>query len=139
MADEDASGVRSSERDESEGFSFSLPPILLPEVRLPERIRLAFPTPDPPEKTSRSRRVRVSSVLFAALLVDALDALAVVWSGPAALPWVRGALGTLFGVAFAGPLGLAYAWELVAILAGHGWVALAPTATALVVMRALLS
>lgn len=143
MSDEDAPRSRPREREETQGFSLSLPPISLPEVRLPERIRVVFSVPDPlsetPEAASRPKRVRVSHVLLAALLVDALDALAAVWLGSTALPWARAAVGTLFGIGFAGPLGLAYAWELVAILGGSGWLALAPTATALVLLRAFLS
>jgi hypothetical protein len=139
MADEDAGRTRPRERDEETGFSFSLPPILLPDVRLPERIRLVFPTPDPPEKVSKPTRVRVSWVLFGAVLADALDAFAVVWAGPATLPWVRATLGLLLAVVLAGGLGLLYAWELFAILGGVGWLSVAPTLTALVLGRMLLS
>jgi hypothetical protein len=139
MADEDAGRTRPPERDEKTGFSFSLPPILLPDVQLPERIRLAFPTPDPPEKVLKPTRVRVSWVLFGVVLADALDAFAVVWAGPATLPWVRAALGVVLAVVLAGGLGLLYAWELFAILGGVGWLSVAPTLTALVLGRMLLS
>lgn len=130
MADEDAGRPR----EEDEGFSLSLPPISLPEVRLPERIRLVFPVPDPPER-ARPRRVRTSWVLAAVALADALDAAAVLLGGPETLPWARAVLGTLLAILFAGVPGLLYAWELFAILGGVGWLSLAPTVTLLVLAR----
>ena len=128
---------RPRERDETEGFGFSLPPIKLPEVKFPERIRLVFPIPEPPEKVSKPTHVRVSQVLLAAVLADALDALAVILAGPTTLPWVRATAGTLLSILVAGPFGLLYAWELLAILEGVGWLALAPTLTLLVLARAV--
>ena len=123
--------------DESdEGFSLSLPPVSLPEMRLPERIRLVFPVPDPPEK-QRPMRVRTANVLLAAVAVDALDAAAVALFGPETLPWARAAAGTLVSILFVGFPGLLYPWELLAILTGFGPLSLAPTATALVLARML--
>jgi hypothetical protein len=154
MADEDAGRTRPRERgshdrgshdpnpherDEETGFSFSLPPILLPDMELPERIGLAFSTLDPPEKVSRPTRVRVSWLLLGVVLVDALDAFAVIWTGPETLAWTRAALGLLLGVVFVGGPGLLYAWELFAILGGVGWLSVAPTLTALVLGQVLLS
>lgn len=150
MADEDAgrsleadrgdeSTARADEDGTPTGLGFALPPISLPEIRFPERIRLAFPVPEPPEKVSRPTRVRVSGVLLAVVLVDALDALAVAWAGPAAYAWVRAALGILLAVTLVGGPGLLYAWELLAILGGFGGLSLAPTLTALVLGRILLS
>ena len=139
VADTEAGRPRPSESDDGEGFSFSLPPIKLPEMRLPERIRLVFPVPDPPEKASQPTRVRVSWVLVAVLVADVLDALAVALVGPATLPWARAAVGTLASILLVGLPGLLYAWELVAISAGFGWLSVAPTLTLLVLARVVLT
>jgi len=130
MGDEDAGRPR----EDDEGFSLSLPPISLPDVRLPDRIRLVFPVPEPPERT-RPRRVRTSRVLAAVALADALDAAAVLLGGPETLPWARAAVGTLLSALFAGFPGLLYSWELFAALGGVGWLSVAPTATLLVLAR----
>ena len=148
MADEDAGRSRPREspgergrreRDDDSGFRFSLPPMSLPEMRLPERIRLVFPVPDPPEKVSRPTRVRVSWVLLAVVLADALDAFAALWAGPETLAWARAAVGVVVAVVLVGGPGLLYGWELLAILGGFGWLSVAPTLTALVLARILLS
>jgi hypothetical protein len=131
MADEDAGRPR----EDDEGFSLSLPPISLPEVRLPDRIRLVFPVPEPPETRFRPRRVRTSWVLVAVALADALDAAAVLLGGPETLPWARAVAGTVLSILFAGFAGLLYPWELIAALGGHGWLSIAPTATLLLVAR----
>ncbi|NHN59974.1 MULTISPECIES: hypothetical protein [Halorussus] len=154
MADEDAGRTRRrdrtggpesprerdpADRGDSSGFSFSLPPISLPEMRLPERIRLVFPVPEPPERVTHPTRVRVSWVLLAVVLADVLDALAVLWAGPETLAWVRAAVGVLVGVVLVGGPGLLYAWELFAILGGFGALSFAPTLAALVLARLVLS
>ncbi|WP_168216255.1 hypothetical protein [Halorussus halobius] len=137
MADDsDESRSRDPHDDEaSAGLSFSLPPITLPEVHLPERVRLVFPVPEPPEKVSKPIRVDASWGLVAVAVADALDAVAVVWAGPEALAWARAAVGLAVGVALVGAPGLLYVWELLATVGGMGWLALAPTLTALVVVR----
>ena len=144
MADEDArtpsrDGSRRErpprDRNDETGFGFSLPPISLPDVQLPERIRLVFPVPDPPEKVSPPARVKVSWVLVVVVLLDALDAFAVLWAGPETLPWVRAVLGGVLAIVFVSGPGLLYSWELVAILGGFGWLSVAPTLTALVLAR----
>jgi hypothetical protein len=137
--DGDAGRPRPSEPEDGTGFSFSIPPIELPEMKFPERIRLAFPIPEPPEKVSKPTRVRVSWVLLAVLVADALDALAVALVGPTILPWARAAVGTLVSILLAGPLGLLYPWELLAILGGVGWLSVAPTLTLLALVRIAFS
>lgn len=155
MAEEDASGSPTGERvagdregiasermaddEETTGIGFSLPPILLPEVEFPERIRLAFPVPEPPEKVSRSVRVEASWVLLAVILVDVLDALAVVLVGPTAFPWARAVVGVGVAVVLVGGPGLLYSWELLAIFGGFGTLSVAPTLTALMLASLLLS
>jgi len=136
VPDESRSGdAHDEDGEESAGLSLSLPPITLPEVHLPERVRLVFPVPEPPKKVSKPIRVDASWGLVAVAVADALDAVAVVWAGPEALAWARAAAGVALGVALAGAPGLLYVWELLAILGGMGWLALAPTLTALVVVR----
>lgn len=153
MADEDAGRAsdddagwpqdehagRPREDDSDAGFSFSLPPILLPEMRLPERIRLVFPVPDPPEKPSRPARIRTSRVVLVVALADGLDAALALWAGPDALLWARAAAGILLSIVLVGFPGLLYAWELLAILGGFSLLSLFPTATALVLARLLYS
>jgi hypothetical protein len=136
--DDDAGRPRPADSDD-EGFSFSLPPIKLPEMRLPERIRLVFSVPNHPEDVSRPTRVSVSRVLLAVLVADALDAFAVALVGPDTLPWTRAAVGTLASILLVGPLGLLYPWELLAILGGVGWLSVAPSLTLLVLARIALS
>jgi hypothetical protein len=148
MADEDAARSRPRDeshergrrdRDDETGFRFSLPPMVLPEMRLPERIRLVVPIPDPPEKVSRPTKVRISWVLLAVVLADALDAAVVLAAGPETLLWVRATIGLVAAVALVGGPGLLYAGELLAALGGFGWLALAPTLTVLVLARIALS
>ncbi|UPW01239.1 hypothetical protein M0R88_03820 [Halorussus gelatinilyticus] len=148
MADEDAGRSRPREnarergrrdRDDETGFRFSLPPMVLPEMKLPERIRLVFPVPDPPEKVSRPTRVRVSWVLLAVVLADALDAALILAAGPETLVWARAAVGVLAAGVLVGGPGLLYAWELLAILGALGSLSLAPTLTVLVLARIVLS
>src|SRR6056297_2201846 len=123
MADEDAGRSRREkarergrrDRDDETGFSFSLPPMVLPEMKLPERIRLAFPVPNPPEKVSRPTKVRVSWVLLAVVLADTLDAAVVLAAGPETLLWARAAVGLVAAALLVGGPGLLYAWELLAV------------------------
>ncbi|WP_115864022.1 hypothetical protein [Halorussus litoreus] len=130
---------RETDGPDTTDLGFSLPPITLPEMRLPERIRLVFPIPDPPEKVSKPVRIEASRVLLAVVLADALDAFVVALAGPETLAWARGAVGILVSVVLVGGPGLLYAWELFAILGGIGVLSLAPTLTALVLARLLLS
>ncbi|MFC4550185.1 MULTISPECIES: hypothetical protein [Halorussus] len=131
--------TRAERDDERSGFSFTLPPMTLPRMELPERIRLLFPLPEPPERSYPTLRVRVSHVLLVALLVDLLDAATVLWVGGEPFWWARGAVGLAVSLAVAGPAGLLYGWESLATLGGFGLLALAPTATLLVLVRAVFA
>ena len=135
----DASPTPRHRREEGPSLGFSLPPISLPKVRLPERLSLLLPIPEPPAKDAPSVRLRTSSVLAAVALLDVLDAAVGVGFGFETLPWLRAVVGLAVSVVFAGPAGLLYGWELLATLAGFGWLALAPTATLLLVGRLLLA
>ena len=141
--DERSARAERSTRAESDaersGFSFTLPPMTLPRMELPERIRLLFPLPEPPERSYPTLRVRVSHVLLVALLVDLLDVAAVLWVGTEPLWLARGAVGLAVSLAVAGPAGLLYGWELLATVAGFGPLALAPSATLLVLVRAIFA
>lgn len=134
--DIDRSPTPRHEREEGVTGMFSLPPISLPEMQFPERLRVLFP--ETPTKAIPSVRLRTSWVLAIVLLLDLLDATVGLFAGFGTLPWVRGIVGLAVSVVFAGPAGLLYGWELVATLAGFGWLALAPTATLLIFGRLLL-
>lgn len=109
--------------DDSRGFRIVLPPIRLPPL-FPHDLRIASPVHE---------RVRGSrNALLAAIALDLLDAIAVVTVGGGL---VRVALGTLLAAVLLGPLGLAYAWEAVAV-AALPRIAVVPTATLLYLVDA---
>lgn len=119
--------------DEGIGWGFSLPPIRLPPIVLPERIRFALPTTstrEPPD----SVRLPAEAVLVAALVFDVFDALVVLFAGSAA-PWLRAVVGAFSLLPLVGPAGLVYLWEGAAAALGVPWVALAPSATLLLSAR----
>jgi hypothetical protein len=124
-----------ADRDDDSGIRFTLPPMSLPPVTLPDRIRLILPVFERPERPERSRRVRVRtrSVVAALLVLDALDALLALNGSPA--PWLRVVVGTIVSGGVVGPVGLVYLWEGIAVTAGAGWLAVAPSATLLLLAR----
>ncbi|WP_158055516.1 hypothetical protein [Halorussus halophilus] len=134
----DSSPTPRHEREQPSLGVFSLPPISLPDVRLPERIHLLLPIPEPATKYTPSVRLRTSWVLAIVVLLDLLDAVVGLIAGFDTLPWLRSVVGLGVSILFAGPAGLLYAWELIATVAGFGWLALAPTATLLVLGRLAL-
>lgn len=126
-----------TERDDDSGFSFTLPPIRLPPMTLPDRVRLIVPVfehPTSPELSTRLR-VRVRTLVALALLFDVIDALFVLRGSPA--PWFRAVVGTALLFVVVGPAGVAYLWEALAVFAGVGWLAVVPSATLLLLTRLL--
>ncbi|WP_327051045.1 hypothetical protein [Halomicrococcus gelatinilyticus] len=117
--------------DGDDGLGFTLPPLRLPAFTLPDHLGFAFPRT--PEKRAPVR-VDARTVFVAALAFDLLDALVVLLAG-AAVPWPRAFVGTLALAPLVGPVALAYAWEAVAATAGLPWLAVAPSATLLVLAR----
>ena len=139
MASEDPdeerdSGRKRDRRDEDRsGFSFTLPPLKLPNVAFPKDLRVRLPSPD----HRRVSEVSLRNVLIVAVLVDLLDAVLLFVAGPPLLAWTRVGVGTLLAFVLVGLPGLLYAWEGVAVLAGVGWLSAVPSATALVLARLL--
>jgi len=125
-----------SEGDDDSGLGFTLPPMRLPPLTLPERIRLVFPLFELPERPERSSRVRVRTkhIVAALLLFDLLDAILAVWFGSPA-PWVRALVGVGLTALLVGPVSLLYLWEPLAAAVGVGWLAVVPSATLLLVAR----
>ncbi|WP_458209675.1 hypothetical protein [Haladaptatus sp. NG-SE-30] len=127
-----------AEEDDDSGLGFTLPPMHLPPLTLPDRIRLIVPVFDRPERPGRkerSSRLRVSvrSVLVALLVLDVFDA--VLALGEPSAPWLRVVVGAIVVGWVVGPVGVAYLWEAVAVVAGVGWLAVVPSATLLFFAR----
>ena len=120
-------------RTDSGGFSFTLPPIKLPNVAFPKNLQVRLPPP----AYDRELDVSARTLLLVAVLVDLLDAALVFVAIPALAEWIRPVAGTVVALVFVGLPGLLYAWEGVAVLAGVGWLSAFPSATALVLARAL--
>ncbi|SIR46484.1 hypothetical protein SAMN05421858_2343 [Haladaptatus litoreus] len=126
-----------ADRDDDSGFSFTLPPMRLPPVTFPDRVRLIVPVferPKEPDKSTRLR-VRLRTLVAFLLLFDVVDALLVLQGSPA--PWFRAVVGTVLMTIVAGPIGSVYLWEGFAVFAGIGWLAVAPSATLLLFARLL--
>lgn len=117
--------------DRSRSLSFSLPPISLPPIRLPERFFRVLP----PKIRRRTRAVGGLTVLVVAVAFDAVDATLALSTTPAVADWMRVGAGTAVALLFAGPFGLAYAWEAMVLLVGFGWLTAVPTVTLLVLAR----
>ena len=114
-------------------LSFSIPPITLPPMRLPERFFVLLP----PKMRRRERESGLLSRVLLALVVDLVD-LSLALAGAAFLTdLVRTGTGTVLALVFAGLLGVVYAWEVLAVLVGLPWLTAVPTATPLVLARAL--
>jgi hypothetical protein len=122
--------------DDDSGLGFTLPPMRLPPVTLPERVRLVFPLFELPERPERSSRVRVRTKHLVAvlLLFDLLDAILAVWFG-SPVPWVRALVGVGLTALLVGPVSLLYLWEPLAAVFGVGWLAVVPSATLLLFVR----
>ncbi|GAA0226539.1 hypothetical protein [Haladaptatus pallidirubidus] len=126
-----------ADRDDDSGFSFTLPPMRIPPVTLPDRVRLIVPVferPEQPDKSTRLR-VRLRTLVAFLLLFDLVDALLVLQGSPA--PWFRAVIGTALLTIVVGPVSFAYLWEGLAVFAGVGWLAVAPSATLLLLARFL--
>ncbi|WP_227353429.1 hypothetical protein [Haladaptatus salinisoli] len=124
-----------ADRDDDSGIRFTLPPMSLPPITLPGRIRLVFPAFERPERPERSTKVRVRTrnVVAALLVFDALDALLALSGSPT--PWLRAVVGTVVAGVVVGPVGLVHLWEGIAVAAGAGWLAVVPSATLLLLAR----
>lgn len=112
-------------------LSLKLPPFRLPEF-FPPDFELRLPIPGAPS----GPRVGARTMLVACILFDVLDA---VLSLTVDLPLVGGTR-AVGGLVLAGSVanvgGLAYGWELVAVLLGAPELTVFPTLTVLLVLRA---
>lgn len=124
---------RDRRNDDSSGFSFTLPPLKLPNVAFPKNLQVRLPPP----AYDRELDVQPRTLLLVAVLVDLLDAALVIVAGPPLLAWIRPIAGTVVVVVLVGLPGLVYVWEVIAVFAGVGWPTVFPSATALVLARAL--
>lgn len=129
---------RSRERDRRRndtdgGFSFTLPPIKLPNVAFPSDIQIRLPPPGHRWESDLDAR----NVLVVAILVDLVDAALLFVVGTPIFAWMRVVGGTGLSLVLVGLPGLLYAWEGVAVLAGVQWLTLFPSATALALVRTL--
>jgi hypothetical protein len=131
--EEHDSGRKPDHRDDSGGFSFTLPPIKLPDLTFPRDLGLRLPPPG----HDWDSEVRPRNVLVVAVLVDLLDAALLFVAGPALIAWIRAVAGTGLALVLVGLPGLLYAWEGLAVLAGVEWLSGFPSATALVLARSL--
>lgn len=120
-------------RERSGGFSFRLPPLKFPSAVFPDNLRFVLPPPG----REHDIEVRPRNVLFVAVLVDLLDAALILIGVDPVLSWIRIGAGTVLAVVLVGPLGLLYAWEGLAFVLGVGWLGITPSATLLVLSRAL--
>ncbi|EFW94059.1 hypothetical protein ZOD2009_02910 [Haladaptatus paucihalophilus DX253] len=122
--------------DDDSGLGFTLPPMHLPPLSLPEQIRLVVPLFKLPERPERSSQVRVRTkyLVAALLLFDLLDAILAVGLGSPA-PWLRALVGVGLTATLIGPASLLYLWEPLAVVFGVGWVTVVPSATLLLLTR----
>lgn len=119
-------------RERSSGFSFRLPPLKFPSAVFPENLRFVLPPPG----REHDVEVRPRNVLVVAVLVDLLDAAAILLGVDPLVSWLRVGTGTVLAVVLVGALGLLYAWEALALALGMGWLGVVPSATLLVLSRA---
>lgn len=129
--DEDATGDRDdTDSDRSGGPRFWLPPVKLPRL-FPGDLHLEFPVP----VVDRTVSVTGQRLLVAAVLFDLLDAWLALADVSPVVGVTRTAAGTLLAALFAGPVGVAYAWEVAAVAAGVGWATVVPSLTVLLLLR----
>ncbi len=111
--------------DRGPQFSFSLPPITLPPL-FPDHLEIRLPVPG----FRYASRLSSGRVLLVVLVFDLLDATLALAGGTAAVgpvDWVRTLGGFVLGLIVARGVGLFYAWEVLAVLAGVTWVTVAPS------------
>lgn len=127
---EDIDGETGAE-NESGRLSFRLPPFRLPEFFPPEfEVNLPIPGRRP------GRRVSARTVLVACLAFDAFDAVMALLVGSPLVGGARAFGGLVLAATVTDVFGLAYSWELLAVLLGYPELTVFPTLTLLLVLRA---
>lgn len=124
-------GVVGREENETGGLSFRLPPFRLPEFFPPE-FELSFPIPG----SHPGRRVSARTVLVACIAFDAFDAVMALLVGSQLVGGARAFGGLVLAATVTDVLGLAYSWELLAVLVGYPELTAFPTLTVLLFLRA---
>lgn len=119
------------DEDDDGGLSLRLPPFRLPEF-FPPDFELRFPIPG--RRSGRS--VDARTVLLACLAFDLVDAILALTVGSTVVGGVRAFGGLALAGSVANVLGLAYGWELLAVLLGAPELTVFPTLTVLLVLRA---
>lgn len=122
--DRDASG-------QAGGLSFRLPPIRLPEF-FPPDFELRLPIPG----GSHGGQVSARTVLVACIAFDAFDAVVALLVGSQLVGGARAVGGLALAATVAGVTGLAYGWELLAVLLGYPELTAVPSLTVLLVLYA---
>lgn len=124
-------GVVGREENETGRLSFSLPPFRLPQFFPPE-FELSFPIPG----SRPGRRVSARTVLVACIAFDTVDAAMALLVGSQLVGGVRAFGGLVLAATVTDVVGLAYSWELLAVLFGYPELTVFPTLTVLLFLRA---
>ena len=124
-------GVVGRDENETGRLSFRLPPFRLPEFFPPE-FELRFPIPG----GHRGRRVGARTVLVACLAFDTFDAVLALLVGSQLVGGARAFGGLVLAATVADLVGLAYSWELLAVLLGYPELTAFPSLTVLLFLRA---
>lgn len=124
-------GVVGREEKETGRLSFSLPPFRLPQFFPPE-FELSFPIPG----SHPGRRVSARTVLVACLAFDAVDAAMALLVESQLVGGARAFGGLVLAATVTDVVGLAYGWELLAVLFGYPELTVFPTLTVLLFLRA---
>lgn len=132
-SDEAPAGV-AREKDEGSqtgGLSLRLPPFRLPEFFPPDFV-LRFPIPGGLQR----RRVSARTVLLACIAFDVVDAVAALVVGSQLVGGARAIGGLVLAATVASVTGLAYGWELLAVLLGYPVLTVFPSLTVLLILHA---
>lgn len=129
--DTEPEGVVGRQANETGRLSLRLPPFQLPEFFPPE-FELSFPIPG-----GRSgRRVSAQTVLVVCLAFDVFDAVVALLVGSQLVGGARAFGGLALAASVAGVSGLAYGWELLAVLLGYPELTAFPSLTVLLILHA---
>lgn len=127
----DRTGGRPDDRTDDRRFSLRLPPFRLPAF-FPPDFELRFPIPGSPS----GPRVGARTVLLACIAFDVVDAVLAFTAGSPLVGGVRALGGLVLAASVADVVGLAYGWELLAVLLGVPTLTAFPSLTALLVLAA---
>ena len=118
---------RAKKGKSSNGFSFRLPTLKLPNVAFPKNLRITLPA----SHRERGIELRATRVLAVAILVDLLYLALLLLGGSLLLDGFRVVAGTVVALVLVGLPGIVYVWEGLAVLLGFTSLTAFPSATAL--------